>query len=64
MARRKKPRPNEASPARQPVAPQLIYEARLGTNGDVIRVLPPIDEARAIGIDLSAPQASESSTKH
>jgi hypothetical protein len=53
MARRRNPRQKEASPATQSVAPQLIYEAKLGANGAVIPVPPPIDEARAIAIRQS-----------
>jgi hypothetical protein len=50
MARgRKKPR-QETTPEPQPTPPQLIYEARLGTNGAVIRVPPPINQAQAIAI--------------
>jgi hypothetical protein len=46
---RKKPQKG-ASAGPQPVAPPLIYEARLGTNGAVIRVQPPINQAQAIAI--------------
>jgi len=50
MARRRKKPQKEASAEPQPAAPQHIYEARLGTNGAVIRVLPPIDQVQAIVI--------------
>ena len=50
MARQRKPRQKEASAAPQSVALQLIYEARLGANGAVIRVPPPINEVQAIAI--------------
>jgi hypothetical protein len=53
MARRRNQRQKEANPAPQSVAHQLIYEARLGANGAVIQVPPPIDQAQAIAIRRS-----------
>jgi hypothetical protein len=50
MARGKKKPKEEATAQPQSVAPQLVYEARLGANGAVIRVQPPIDRAQAIDI--------------
>ena len=50
MSRRKSMPKSEASPEPQAVAPQFIYEARLGANGAVIRVQPPINELQAIAI--------------
>ena len=46
-ARRKSPKGRSAGP--QPTA-QLIYEAKLGANGAVIRIQPPINQAQAIAI--------------
>jgi hypothetical protein len=50
MARRRTNPKKEASAEPQPLAAQLIYEARLGVNGAVIRVQPPITQAEAITI--------------
>jgi hypothetical protein len=50
MARRKSNPRKGASAGPQPAAPQLIYEARLGAKGAVIRVQPPINQAQAITI--------------
>jgi hypothetical protein len=50
MARRKTKLQKGASAVPQAVAPQIIYEATLGANGAVIRVLPPINQAQAIAI--------------
>jgi hypothetical protein len=50
MARGKqKPKP-EATAQPPSAAPQLIYEARLGANGAVVRAQPPIDQAQAVAI--------------
>jgi hypothetical protein len=40
--------PQEVEP--ETVPPQLIYEAKLGTNGAVIRIQPPITQAQAIAL--------------
>jgi hypothetical protein len=50
MARGRKKTQKGARAGLQPVAPQLIYQARLGINGAVIRVQPPINQAQAIAI--------------
>jgi hypothetical protein len=50
MARGKNRPKKEVSARPQPVAPQLIYEARLETSGAVIRMQPPIDQAQAVAI--------------
>jgi hypothetical protein len=50
MARGRNQSKKAASAKPQPVAPQLIYEARLGPNGAVIRMPPPINQAQAIAI--------------
>jgi len=50
MARRRSQPRKEASTTPRSVAAQLIYEARLGANGAVIRVPRPINQTQAIGI--------------
>ena len=50
MARRSSNAKTKASAELPPAAPQLIYEARLGANGAVLRVGPPINQAQAIAI--------------
>jgi hypothetical protein len=53
MARSRNKPEKGPSAGPQPVAPQVIYEATLGANGAVIRVQPPINQARAIALRLS-----------
>jgi hypothetical protein len=47
MARKRK---KESSEEPQQVVVPVIYEARLGTNGAVIRIMPTITQAEAIGV--------------
>ena len=48
MAHRKRKPKREASTEPKQTAPELIYEARLGANGAVIRIQPPITQVEAI----------------
>jgi hypothetical protein len=48
MARSRNKPEKGPSAGPQPVAPQVIYEATLGANGAVIRVQPPINQARFV----------------
>ena len=50
MASGRKKTKDEAITAQQPVILPLIYEGNLGTKGAVVRVPPPINQARAIAI--------------
>jgi len=48
MVRGKNRSPKGMKSESQPIAPQLIFQARLGTNGAVIRVRLPINQAQAV----------------